>query len=170
MASAIFLTASTLALYLLLARPQQRLHGGLPGRESFADPVVVESVKSILTESEPGAVREVSVHHLLPQPDGQPVLCLLLPGDPGSLQPPTLFRVEDRAAEEELERHLTVFEGIEILGRDDLQVVGARNGHVHDRAPRESGNLHYGVGPEQAAQRILPPARLAEQLQEPLLL
>src|SRR5215211_2490543 len=170
MASAIFLTASTLALYLLLARPQQRLHGGFPGRESFADLIVVELVKSVSVESDPGAVREVLVHHLFPQPDGQLEFRLFLPGDPGGLQPPAIFRVEDRAAEQELERHLTVFEGIKVLGCDDLEVVGARNRHVHDRAPRESGNLHDGVGPEQAPQRILPPARLAEQLQEPLLL
>src|SRR5215216_1389808 len=157
-------------LHSLLARPQQRLYSGLPGRKARTDLVVVELVEDVLTESDPGAIREILVHHLFPQPDGQPELRLFLPGDPGGLQPPILSRVEDGAAEQELERNLTVFEGVEVLGRDHLEVVGARNGHVHDRAPREPGNLQDGVGPEQAPQRILPPARLAEQLQEPLLL
>src|SRR5918998_4611795 len=74
-----------LPIHLLLARTQQRLYGVLPGREPPANLVVVELIEGVSAQPDPGAIGEVVVHHLPPQPDRQPELRLFLPGDPGSL-------------------------------------------------------------------------------------
>src|SRR5215208_3907561 len=74
-----------LALHLLLVHADQRLHGGLPGREPPANLILVEPVEGVSAKPDPGAVGKIVLYHLLPQPDRQPELCLFLPGDPGGL-------------------------------------------------------------------------------------
>ena len=68
------------------------------------------------------------------------------------------------------ERDLAIFEGREILGRGDVEVERARHGEVDDGAAGERRDDQARVRPEQPAQRLAPARRLAEEVEEPLLL
>ena len=67
------------------------------------------------------------VERLAPHAHGQPVLRVLLPRDPRRPGAARRARVEDRAAEQELERHLAVVERGEVARREHLEVVAARH-------------------------------------------
>ena len=77
---------------------------------------------------------------------------------------------ERGAREQQDERDLAVVEGVEVLRRRDLEVVGARHGQVDLGRAVEPGDGRRDVGPQERPQGVAPLRRLAEQLDEPLLL
>lgn len=129
----------------------------------------MQGVEAVPAQPDPGGAREEAVHHLPPDAHRQPEGCLLLPRHRLDAEAGPLLG-EDGATEQEQQRDLAVVEGLEVLGRGDLEVVGAgdRQGDLGNL--REAGDHQRRLGPQQRLERLAPAPRLAEQLQQPLLL
>ena len=108
-------------------------------------------------------------HHLFPDLDRQPIIRFLLPGDLADLQESFVIDVKDRAAEQEAERDFSILECVKVLGCGDIEVERAWYGEVDDGAAGESRDDEGGMGPEHAPERLAPPVRLAEEVEEPFL-
>ena len=128
----------------------------------------MQGIEGLPPQPEPGAVREVLVHQLPPHRHRQPEGSLLLPRH--LLDAETgLAAGEDRAAEQQKQGDLPCVERVEVLGRRQLEVVGADHRQIDLAAPLEARHHQRGVGPQQGLEGLAPARSLAEQLEQALL-
>src|SRR6266699_2150894 len=106
------------------------------------------------------------LHHFLPKSNWQAIGGLLRPGDLPNLQIATLTLVEDGAAEEKGEWNLAFPQSIEILGADQIKIVGTCYWQVNGDTSCELWNHSDGMRPQERAQRFTPPLRFAKNLQQ----
>ena len=105
-------------------------------------------------------------------PDARPAAGtgLLVPRAPARPQKPVVARVNTVPQNSSSSGISPSSSAWRYLRRRDLEVVGARDRQVDLGRAGEAGDHRRDVRPQERPQRVAPPRRLAEELDEPLLL
>ncbi len=131
---------------------------------------LLQCVERVAADPQPAAVREVQIHHAAPhwRPGaGTTPRSSTQPARPRSPDRPLVNTVPQKSSRSGISPSA---ECMEVLGRRDLEVVGALHRQVELGRSGEAGDRRRHVGPEERPQRVAPPRGLAEQLVEALLL
>jgi hypothetical protein len=145
---------------------EQRLDRGLPGRQRVLRLERVQTIEHLALQAQPCGAREVAIHDRLPDAHRQRVSGLTVPRNQARAQ--GAVAVQDRAAEQQLERHVAIVEGVKVFRRRaGLEVVRADDRHIDDGATSERRHEDDGLRPQQAARRLVPLLGRAEQLHHP---
>ena len=157
-------------LTLVLARfLEQHLDRLLPGRQGAVALNRCSASNVSRLQTDPCAVREVEVHHLPPDAHRQWIRGFLAPRRSAGRRTRSVLG-ERGTAEQEDQRYLAVVERVQVLRRRDLEVVGALDRQLDLGGPDEPRDHGRRVRPQERPQRVAPLRRLAEELQEVLLL
>src|SRR5260370_1136668 len=97
-------------------------HDFLPCWEALRGLILVQSIKNILMQVNPGTIGIVTLHHFLPEYDWEAEGCFLRPGDLRDLQIAFLALIEDSSAKQEVERDIALLQSIKVLRAYNLKV------------------------------------------------
>src|SRR5579862_4426116 len=147
------------------ARRQSMAHhqfdGILETRRSGLDLERMEPLKDIASQGQERRVRVVEIDNVFPQSSGKLKARFALPGDRECLQAAALRLIENAAAEQERQRHGSIFKTEKILARRNSNVKSAGNLERKRSCIFECGKHRRYRCPVQRLQRQAPAVRLA---------
>ena len=126
-----------------------------------------QRVQRFAAAAQPGAAGEVRVDEVAPDRYRHPVRGLGAPRHELDREA-RLGGDEDGAAEQQQHRDRSVVQALQVAGRGDLQVVGARHREVDLGHRGEAGDHRRDRGELDRLDRLGPAGRVAEQVVQPL--
>src|ERR1700722_516716 len=117
-------------------------------------------------QGNPCTVRVMLLHQILPHPHWHRVSTLFVPGDLLHLEPSVRCSVKNCSAEKEKKRNFSIFQGVEILGGRDVEVIGALNRQHCLRRLCERTDSCVRVTPKTVTKSLSPAVRGAEKIDQ----